>query len=160
MKKYRFKLAPLERHRKIIEQEKRVELSKSLARMRQIEEKLYEIDENEVRGRKAYAALGEMGSRDALTSSQFWVIDSFIQGQKVRRIETKQELEKQDAKVREHYADYVKAKQNLRVIETLREQEFARYKKQLQRYEMKQLDDIYTMRDRLSGRAQKKEGEN
>ena len=138
------------------EEERGVTVWKSLARLREVESQLLTIDENEVRARKAYAALGEGGGRDSLTSAQFWVIDAFIQGQKVRRVETKRELERRDEAVRGDYSDYVKAKQNLKVIETLREKDFARYRKELQRYEMKQLDDVYTMRDRLSvNRARK-----
>lgn len=159
MKKFRFKLVPLQKHRKLIEQEKRVELSKSLNIMKGIESKLLEIDENEVRARRAYANLGEMGAKSSLTSSQFWVIDKFIQGQKFRRVQTKTEMEKQEAIVQQNYSAYVKARQNLKVIETLRDKEFTRYKKELQRYEMKQLDDVYTMRDRLSERVKTRKGE-
>jgi flagellar export protein FliJ len=159
MKKYRFKLMPLERHRKVIEDEKKVELSKSLTGLKKIEARLYEIDESEVRARRAYASLGEMGDKNALTSSQFFVIDSFIQGQKIRRVETKKALEAQNEVVRKHFGEYLKARQSLKVIETLHEKDFKNYRQMRMKHERKQIDDVYTMRDRLSKRHDDDEGE-
>lgn len=157
MRRFHFKLAPLKKHRSMLEKEKQVALSKSLADLRGVEAKLMEIDQREIEARKEFAALGSRADRTPLSSSQFWLIDNFVQGQMLRRKEMKRVLEQRESKVKSDYAGYVRARQDLKVMETLEEKEFLKYRKEKQKLENKQVDELYTLRDRLSTRHEENE---
>lgn len=156
MKKYKFKLAALEKNRKQIEEQKKVELSRSMQEMRKLEAELSFVDESERKARRSYAALGEPNGNEPVAAASFWVIDQFSRGQRIRRDFVKRNLENQEEKVKADYAAYLKARQNLKVIETLHEKDLERHQAERQKYERKQIDELYVMRDRLSVRHSSK----
>ena len=155
MKKFRFKLEALEKHRKQQEQEKQLWLSKCLARLRSTEAKLFEIDQKEVQARKDFAALGG-GAKEA-TPAKFWMLDQFIKGQKIRRIELKKELEENEREVGMAYREFLRARQQRKIMEKLHEKQLKSYKEDLRKYESRNQDEQYTTRNRLTTPSQEEE---
>lgn len=149
MKKFRFRLAVLEKHRKQQEQERQLWLSKCLAKLRATEAKLLELDMKEVQARREFAALGEGRGKDPVKPEAFWMLDRFIEGQKVRRVELKQELQHDERELSVAYAEFIKARQQRKIMEKLREKNHERYNEALKKHEARQTDELYTMRQRL-----------
>ena len=148
MRKFRFRLEALERHRKLQEQERQVWLSKCLEKMRGTEKKLLQLDTKEVEARREFAALG---TSSEATPAKFWMLDQFIKGQKVRRVELKQELEIQEQEFTQAYRDFLKARQQKKIMEKVRERKEKVYKEEFRQHELHQQDELYTMRARLHG---------
>ena len=146
MKKFRFRLLPLQKHRRVVEQERRVILAKALTKVRETESKLFQIDEQEVNARRGYEKLGSSFQDEYLSSNQFWVVGNFIWGQGVRRKNVKEDLESQSEGLKDCYNEFVKAHQERKVIDKIRENDFANFKKKMARNEKKEMDDLYTMR--------------
>jgi flagellar biosynthesis chaperone FliJ len=111
MKKFHFRLAVVERHRKLQEQEKQVWLAKCVAKLRATEAKLLDLDMKEVQARRDFSALGNPGAKDGASSAKFWMLDQFIQGQKVRRLDLKQTIQIQEQEVAQSYREFLKARQ-------------------------------------------------
>ncbi len=154
MKKFKFRLEAVERHRKLKEQEKQVWLSKCLEKMRSTERKLLDLDMKEVQARRDFAALGENRGKDKVNAAAFWMLDQFIEGQKIRRIELKQQLEEEENIVREAFREFLHARQQHKIMEKLREKSEAKYKEEQRKYERRQNDQLYTMRHRLAQREE------
>jgi len=150
MKKFQFRLAVVERHRKLQEQEKQVWLAKCVAKLRATEARLLDLDKREVQARRDFSALGAPGGREGASSAKFWMLDQFIQGQKVRRIDLKQAIQIQEQEVAQAYRDFLKARQQRMIMERLREKRFAQYKLEKQKAEGREQDEQYVMRARLS----------
>ncbi len=148
MRKFRFRLEALERHRKLQEQERQVWLSKCLEKMRGTEKKLLQLDTKEVEARREFAALG---TNSEATPAKFWMLDQFIKGQKVRRVELKQQLEIQEQEFTQAYRDFLKARQQKKIMEKVRERKEKVYKEEFRQHELHQQDELYTMRARLHG---------
>jgi flagellar biosynthesis chaperone FliJ len=132
MKKFKFNLAVVEQHRKLQEQEKQVWLSKCLARMRATEAKLLDLDMKEVQARREFSGLGNPSQKESVNAARFWMLDQFIQGQKVRRAELKAQLQQQR-----------------KIMEKLRERRHAQYNVALKKHEARAQDEQYIMRARL-----------
>ncbi|NUM87595.1 MAG: flagellar export protein FliJ [Bdellovibrionales bacterium] len=149
MKKFKFRLAVLEKHRKQQEQERQVWLSKCLARLRATEAKLLDLDMKEVQARREFAALGEGRGGNPVKPESFWMLDRFIEGQKVRRVELKQELEQDERELAAAYAEFIRARQQRKIMEKLREKSHERFLEKAKKQEARQTDELYTMRHRL-----------
>lgn len=149
MRKFQFRLQVVERHRKLKEQEKQVWLAKCLERLRITEAKLLELDMKEVQARREFSGLGSPSSRDVASPAKFWLLDQFIQGQKVRRMDLKQMIEIQEQEVAQAYRDFLQARQKWKIMEKLREKRFKQFKEEAQKHEMRNQDEQYVMRDRL-----------
>src|SRR3989344_4535344 len=147
MKKFKFRLETVERHRKIKEQESRVALSRGLAALREIENNLFAVDKEEVKARREFAAMGNAAGN--INTNGFWVLDNFIEGQKIRRKELKQQLNEQEKKVNEIYKKFLSARQQRKSIETLREKHETEYRAGFRKYENRQQDSLYTMREKI-----------
>ncbi len=151
MRKFKFRLEVVERHRRLQEQEKQVLLSKALEKLRKTENKLLDLDMREVEVRREFASLGDrMGSADALKSNEFWMLDQFIQGQKVRRIDLKTQLQIDEQNVGLAYGEFLKARQQKKIMEKLREKNLAVYKDELRSHELRQMDEQYTTRNGMT----------
>ena len=153
MKKFKFRLQSLEKHRKMQEQDRRIQLAKSLERLRATEAKLLELDRKEVEARKEFAALGELGGENKAVLANFWMLDQFIQGQKYRRSDLKLRLQDDEQQVGFAYAEFLKARQQKKIMEKLRENDEAHYVEEVRRHELHGMDEQYTMRFRLSKEA-------
>jgi flagellar export protein FliJ len=151
MKKFQFRLEVVERHRKIQEQEKQVQLAKSLERMRNTESRLLEEDMKEVQARREFSGLGSPGRHGKVSSSDFWLLDQFIRGQKVRRVDIKQTLEIQEQSVRESYRDFLHARQQHKIMEKLREKRFKQFSEERRKHEQRSIDELYVTRNKVSG---------
>jgi flagellar export protein FliJ len=150
VKKFKFRLAVVERDRELKEQAKRLELSKAIQGMQKAEAGLVALDHREVQARREFAALGSTDKNGEVNSSSFWILDQFIQGQRVRRFELKQILQDRETQVSHAYKDFLVARQQKKIMEKLRERREQEHKEQMQRLDKREQDDLYTMRHRLT----------
>lgn len=151
MKKFQFRLEAVERHRKLQEQEKQVWLAKCLEKMRATEKRLLELDRREVQARREFSGLGNPGQESGLTAAKFWMLDQFIQGQKVRRVDLKQQLEIDEQTVKQAYREFLHARQQRKIMEKLHEKKLGQFKADFRRHEGHLTDEQYVMRNRLKG---------
>ena len=150
MRKFQFRLEAVERHRKLQEQEKQVSLAKSLSKMRGTEARLLELDTKEVQARREFARLGSPSRMEKITSSDFWMLDQFIRGQKARRVDLKQILEIEEQAVSQAYREFLAARQQHKIMEKLREKKMKQFREGDRKQEIRNQDEQYVMRDRLS----------
>ena len=151
MKKFQFRLQVLERHRKLQEQERQVWLAKCMARMRATEAKLLDLDMREVQARRDFSAMGSPSAREAATPARFWLLDQFIQGQKVRRADLKQQLQIEQQEAAQAYRDFLKARQQRKIMEKLRERRQAQFELERRKHEGRLTDEQYVTRARPVG---------
>jgi len=159
MRKFKFRLQTLEKHRKEREQERRVQLSEAIGGIKSTEQKIFDLDQSIVDARKSYAAMGETGTGNSLQAGDFWVLDAFAQGQLHRRAELEKHLQDQEQGLQEVFQNYVHARKEYQVIKSLHERDQSEFRKKEQKRENKQLDDLYTMRDRMRKLSHTDEGE-
>src|SRR5690606_19097492 len=126
-----------ERNRKLQEQERQVILARSLEKMRKTEARLLDLDMKEVQARRDYAGLGSPGRSDSVRSSDFWLLDQFIRGQGARRVSLRQRLQIEEEDVSNAYRDFLKARQQHKIMEKLREKKFRQYKEEERRHDMR-----------------------
>lgn len=150
MKKFQFRLAVVEKHRNLQEQERQVWLAKCLERLRATEAKLLDLDMKEVQARRDFSAMGSPSHHDAASAAKFWLLDQFIQGQKVRRIDLKQTLQVQEQEVAQAYRDFLKARQQRKIMEKLREKRYGQFKEEARKADGRAQDEQYVMRARLT----------
>lgn len=153
MKKFNFRLQVVERHRKLKEQERQVWLAKCMARLRATEAKLLDLDMKEVQARREFSSLGDPMRREAASAAKFWLLDQFIQGQKARRLDLKQTLQVEEQEAAQAYRDFLKARQQRKIMEKLREKRFTQFKEDQRQYESRGQDEQYVMRARLTDKA-------
>lgn len=147
MRKFKFRLEAVERHRKLQEQEKQLQLSKALEKMRKTEAKLLDLDTREVDARREFSALGARDNGKPLPSSEFWLLDQFIQGQKIRRVDLKEQLQIDEQSVGNAYGEFLKARQQKMILEKLHEKTKENYKEEFRKHELRLLDEQYTTRN-------------
>jgi flagellar FliJ protein len=158
MKKFQFRLEAVERHRKLQEQEKQVLLARKLEAMRATEGRLLDMDMKEVQARRDFAGLGSPGK--ANKSSDFWLLDQFICGQKVRRIDLKGQLEVEEQDVGNAFREFLQARQKKKIMEKLREKKMSQFREEARKIETRSQDEQYVMRNRLiQGRSSEEEGD-
>lgn len=157
MKKFSFRLEAVERHRKLQEQERQVWLAKCLAKMRGTEKNLLDLDMHEVQARREFSALGNPNQDEKVTSASFWLLDQFIKGQQVRRVDLKQQLEVEEQEVGAAYKTFLHARQQKKIMEKLREKRHAQYKQEVQKHDARVQDEQYVMRNRLRVNGQVEE---
>ncbi len=148
MRKFKFRLSVVERHRRLQEQEKQVQLSRALEKLRKTENKLLDLDMREVEVRREFSALGDGGDTEFLKSSEFWMLDQFIQGQKVRRVDLKEQLQVEEQNVGNAYGEFLKARQQKMIMEKLHEKNYSSYKEEFRKHEMRLLDEQYVTRNK------------
>lgn len=149
MKKFQFRLEAVERHRNLQEQEKQVWLAKCLGRLRATEKKLLDLDMKEVMARREFSALGSPSQKDSVSPAKFWMLDQFIKGQKVRRVELKQQLQQDETDVGNAYREFLHARQQRKIMEKLREKKHSQYKEEYRKHELRLQDEQYVTRERL-----------
>jgi flagellar FliJ protein len=160
MKKFHFRLEAVERHRKLQEQDKQVALAKSLEKMRGTESRLLDLDMKEVQARRDFAGLGSPGRQAKVSASDFWMLDQFIRGQKVRRLDLKQQLEIDEQAVGNAYRDFLRARQQKKIMEKLKEKKLAQFKEEGRKHDNRAQDEQYVMRNRLRQGRDEDPGEN
>ncbi len=160
MKKFNFRLEAVERHRKLQEQEKQVQLARNLEKMRGTENRLLSLDMKEVQARREFAGLGAPGRHEKVTPSDFWMLDQFIRGQKVRRLDLKQQLEIDEQNVSQSYREFLQARQQKKIMEKLREKKLTQFKEEARKHDSRAQDEQYVMRNRLRVGEGRKEGGN
>ncbi len=158
MKKFQFRLEAVERHRKLQEQEKQVTLARKLEKMRATEGRLLDTDMKEVQARREFAGLGSPGKEHK--STDFWLLDQFIRGQKVRRVDLKQTLAIDEQEVSSAYREFLRAQQQKKIMEKLREKKLEDFREENRKLEIRNQDGQYVMRNRLGqGRLSEGDGE-
>lgn len=150
MGKFRFRLATIEKHRKIEEENFRSEMLKHVNALREVEKKLTELDSREVWARREYEEISESGTGVELTGNGFWLIDKFIQGQAYRREKLKEELKSKELEVAAAYNSYLEARKKRMTVEKLREKKLKEFKRKQLKKEIKETDDLNIMRRRLT----------
>ncbi len=160
MKKFQFRLEAVERHRKQQEQEKQLSLAKSLEKMRATEAKLLDIDMKEVQARREFAGLGAPGRHEKVTPSDFWLLDQFIRGQRVRRVDMKEVLQINEQEVSNSYRAFLHARQQKKIMEKLREKKKAQFKEELRKHDVRVQDEQYVSRHRLRQGREDEGGDN
>jgi len=159
MKRFQFRLEAVERHRKLQEQEKQVQLARKLEAMRATEGRLLDMDMKEVQARREFASLGAPGHDRK--SSDFWMLDQFIRGQKIRRVDMKEKLEIAEQAVGHAYREFLGARQQKKIMEKLREKKLAVFREEARKQEIRAQDEQYVTRNRLrQGRLNEGEGGN
>lgn len=149
MKKFHFRLEAVERHRKLQEQDKQVALARNLEKMRKTEGRLLDVDMKEVQARREFASLGSPGRHDKVNASDFWLLDQFIRGQKVRRLDLKQQLQIDEQSVSNAYREFLHARQQKKIMEKLREKKMMQFKEEARKHDSRAQDEQYVMRARL-----------
>jgi flagellar export protein FliJ len=157
MKKFQFRLEALERHRKLLEQERQLWLSKCIGKMRATEEQLFELDKKEVGARREFSGLGNPARGKDATPARFWMLDQFIQGQKIRRIELKTRLQMEEQEVAQAYRDFLRARQQRKIMERLREKRMKQFLDEHKKQDLRNMDAQYVMRARLGEEATNEE---
>lgn len=149
MKKFRFRLQTLQRHREAIEKEKQGKLSRVMKSLRDVEKELTAVDESAYSVRKQVNRVGAGMRGEAHSSTQYWVIDNYLRGLRVKREEIKMRLEEKEREAEEAYREFVNARKEVKILSTLHDKQLEAHKEKERKRENKQLDDIYIMRDRL-----------
>ena len=147
MKRFQFRLEAVERHRKQQEQDKQLALARRLEVVRATEARLLDMDMKEVQARREFADLGTPG-RDR-KPSDFWMLDAFIRGQKIRRVDTKQQLEIDEQAASLAYREFLNARQQKKIMEKLREKKMGQYREEVRKHDTRQQDEQYVTRNRL-----------
>ena len=158
MRKFQFRLEAVERHRKLQEQEKQVWLAKCLERMRGTEKKLLDLDMREVQARREFSALGSADRKDPATANKFWMLDQFIRGQKVRRLELQRQLQEEEIEVGSAYKAFLHARQQRKIMEKLREKKMDQYSDELSKHDARLQDELYVTRNRLRAEEDREDG--
>lgn len=159
MKKFQFRLQVVEKHRKTQEQEKQVWLAKCVERLKKTEAALFDLDMKEVQARRDFAALGSPGNRDKANSAKFWMLDQFIKGQRVRRIELKETMALQEQEVAQAYRDFLKARQQRKIMEKLHEKRKKQYLEEARKVEGRKQDEQYVTRAKITKLLEETENE-
>lgn len=152
MRKFHFRLESVERHRKLKEQERQVWLAKCMERLRATEARLLDLDMKEVQARRDFAGLGSLSGREVANPAKFWLLDQFIQGQKIRRVDLKQQLMADEQEAALAYQEFLKARQQRKIMEKLRERRLEQFKEDFRKEEGRRQDEQYVMRARLAGK--------
>ena len=93
--------------------------------------------------------LGEAG-KEAVPATPFRLENAFIAGTKQRIIQADQAILRARRGVEKALRGFLHARRQTRIVESIREKDFAEYRKALQQREQKELDDLYVMRARMS----------
>jgi flagellar FliJ protein len=147
VKRFQFRLEAVERHRKQQEQDKQLSLARRVEVVRATEARLLAMDMKEVQARREFAELGTPG-RDR-KSSDFWMLDQYIRGQKIRRVGTQQQLEIDEQAASQAYREFLHARQQKKIMEKLREKKMGQYREETRKHDIRQQDEQYVTRNRL-----------
>ncbi len=152
MKKFKFRLQTLKRHKEAIEREKQGQLSKMMKNLKDVEAELNELDESAVNIRKQASKISNNLKGEVHSATQYWVIDNYLKGLKVKREEVKIRLQEKEKEAEEAYREFVNARKEVKVLSTLKDKQLADHKERERKIENRRLDDIYIMRDRLKSK--------
>lgn len=149
MRKFKFRLQTLKRHREAVELEKQGQLSRVMKGLKEVEAELNELDESAYKVRKQVNTVAGSMRGEHHSSTQYWVIDNYLRGLRVKRQEVKLRLEEKEREAESAYKEFVSARKEVKVLDTLHEKQLEAHKEKEKKRENKILDDIYIMRDRL-----------
>jgi flagellar FliJ protein len=142
MKRFKFRLEAVETIRKRKEQDAlqvlgraRQELQLVLARKSQLESTLAEA-----------LLRRENLANSSVTSEEFAILENFITGTKVRIRQAEQHSARALRIVERATRGYMHARRDCMVIDTIRESDFQEYRKERARAEMKEMDDLSSIR--------------
>ncbi len=141
MRKFRFRLQTLKRHREMIEREKQGKLSLVMTSLKEAKAELDGIDE--IRN-KHYSSI------------HYWLIDKYLRGLKIRREEIKTRLKEKEQEAEDAYKEFMNARQEVKKLSVLHDKQFEMHKEKERKRENKLLSDIYIMRDRLNLKSEEK----
>jgi flagellar export protein FliJ len=96
-------------------------------------------------------------NRQPLATTPFQLENSFIAGTKQRIIQAEHGIQRARRGVEKALRAYLHARRQTKIIESIRDKDYAEYRKAMAKKEQKELDDLYVMRARLKD-AEKSEG--
>ena len=145
MKKFQFKFAALEKIRKA-DEEKALRALGAAQRAFQValehKQLLLNSLENALLRRESL-----LGAN--LSGSDFVIETDFIQGTKQRVMYSDQAIVRSKRAVEKALRNYLEFKKKLKMVETLREKALAEFKRERNKYEQRQLDELYVMRAQI-----------
>ncbi len=147
MKKFRFRLEPVLKERKRIEDLKLREFALTQRFVEKLKDELSTLEKNLKRGIKDAT---EIASAPVNMVVNLQTADKFIEGTKHKIGWKKQDVERASKFLEKKRQEHFIARQKREVIEKLKEKKFADYKKLKRKYEQKALDDLYIMRARFT----------
>ncbi len=149
MKKFQFKFQALEKVRKAREDEFMRALSAAQRKLVAAQEHKRELVVARERGLVRREELG----RTPTSSVDVALENTFIQGQTQRILGADVAIQRAKRAVEKALRNFLQARRATRAIELLREKQFSEFKQARSKYEQKQMDDMVTMRHRLSESA-------
>ncbi|MFN7685940.1 MAG: flagellar export protein FliJ [Oligoflexia bacterium] len=146
MKRFKFRLEAVQKIRKRNEEE----AMRVLADARHRLSELLKHGESLQRAVEAALIRKESLGAEPVSGAAFKIEEDFIAGSKLRIAQLAIRVSKAQRAVEKAMRFFIHARRQLHVIETLREREFEAFKRQVQKREQKEMDDLVTMR---AGRA-------
>jgi flagellar FliJ protein len=145
MKKFRFRFESVLRVRKAQENEA---LSALAASQRAYQAEVSRKEELKEYLAQALSRREQIGKRPA-AGTDFYLEQSFITGTKQRITQSEQAIFRASKAVERSLRNYLLAKRQTRVFESLYEKDFQEYKKERAKLEQKAVEDLILMRTRL-----------
>ncbi len=145
MKKFRFKLASVEKVRRTREEE----ALRLLAQAQNEYQKLLRVKESMLEAIQISLLRREELGREPIPSVAFQIENEFIAGTKLRAAHLDQKIFKAQKNIEKAMRNYLLARRQTRMIEVLREREYEKFKIEVKRKETKLLDELSMMRVRL-----------
>lgn len=149
MKRFRFRFEAVERVRKAKEQEALKTLgSAQQAHASAVQHKFSILEKMAV----SLQRREELASESAATVLSYQIETIFIEGSRHRLILAEQSIIRAKRNVEKALRVYLYARRQLRMIENLREKAFLEFKKEMNKREQKQIDEINTLRAKMNDR--------
>jgi flagellar protein FliJ len=146
MRRFRFKLATVETYRKNLENDALRVLAEAQKGLQNAKNKKAELMKNLVDSLERREGL----AAHSVTSTDYQLEEDFIKGTKHRIIQSEVAIRKAQKVVEKAMAGYLQARKQTRMMEVLREKAFEEFKKEQNKLEQKQLDDLYIMRSAIA----------
>lgn len=147
-KKFRFRFESVEKVRKLREDEALRALAAAQRAFQDAVSRRARLGERLRLSLERRESLGG-ASGQAIATAPFRLENDFIAGTKQRIIQAEQGILRARRGVEKALKVYLNARRQTKVIETLREKDYAEYRKAMAKKEQKDLDDLYVMRARL-----------
>jgi len=146
-KKFRFRFETVEKVRKMREDESLRLLAQAQTVYQEALDKRAQLGERLRLSLERREGLG--GSESPLVTTPFQLENEFIAGTKQRMIQAEHGIQRARRGVEKALRAYLHARRQTKIIESLREKDFAEYRKAMAKREQKDLDDLYVMRARM-----------
>jgi flagellar FliJ protein len=149
MKKFKFNLAAVEKHRNRLQDEAQARLTQTITNLRATQAKILKVDSEEVGLKKTRESINEQSERWKANPHNFWLIDQRIKALKIMRNDLHEKLKDDEVQVRAAYIDFLEARKQKKIMEKLHEKKKSEFVEQVRKLEQKSNDELYTTRHQL-----------